>query len=291
MQSQVASQPPIFDRNAKGLGETPTDCYADALRKADGVKNMATITFGEALGDFGQLDSFFNEASFFFQYSNEVEYQINTDTDNYIFVLGTDLTLDGFRITGGHVDVVEFGVPGSSLIYMENVDWDASIGLQEGIPLVTTMFFRMLEKNDLMIGSSHVDLMQGSLGNDVLKGNDGNDQLDGGAGKDRLFGGKGDDVMRGDLGSDVMTGGRGSDTFMFFFLGESDDAARDVVRDFNDTGPIAQQDMIFMEQNRYDDMRTTQVGADVDLYIIGVGHLLLQNCLVANLGIDDFILV
>jgi len=206
-------------------------------------------------------------------------------------VLGTDLTLDGFRVTGGHVDVLDFGVPGSSLICMENLDWDASIGLQEGIPLVTTMFHRMLKKSDLMIGSSRADLMQTNRGNGVLRGNEGNDNLVGGAGKDRLFDGKGDDVMRGNFGSDVMTGGRGSDTFMFFFLGASDDAARDVVRDFKDTGPAAPQDMILMEQNRYDDMRTTQVGADVDLHIIGVGHLLLQDCVAANLRLDDFILV
>ena len=107
--------------------------------------------------------------------------------------------------------------------------------------------------NDSLYGGNGDDTLWGDEGNDELAGGAGNDELLGGSGNDALSGGDGRDIFTGGPGTDTLTGGSGRDTFDFNFTTESLSGLgiRDIITDFNGTGPSGDQiDLKGIDANR-----------------------------------------
>lgn len=80
--------------------------------------------------------------------------------------------------------------------------------------------FALVDRDDILIGTSATDTLTGQSGRDILRGLGGNDALIGAAGNDDLYGGDGgdtlnggdgDDRLYGELGNDNIAGGVGTD--------------------------------------------------------------------------------
>ncbi|MFN7228859.1 MAG: calcium-binding protein, partial [Synechococcaceae cyanobacterium] len=77
------------------------------------------------------------------------------------------------------------------------------------------------------------DLVKGSSGNDSFSGANGNDTLIGGSGNDVLNGGSGNDQLTGGVGIDTLTGGGGTNQFVFLSPTEGGDAITDFAAGVN----------------------------------------------------------
>lgn len=122
-------------------------------------------------------------------------------------------------------------------------------------------------------------------GNDTIVGNSLWDELFGFDGRDVLRGKGGDDYFYGGLGNDRLIGGAGADGFVF-----SGKFGTDVVVDFHDTGPAANQDVLWVSAASHAAMVAVQTGANVDLSFGGSNHVILKDYALANLGLEDFML-
>jgi Ca2+-binding RTX toxin-like protein len=77
-------------------------------------------------------------------------------------------------------------------------------------------------------------VLRGGAGSDTISGNSGNDNLGGGSGADTISGGSGRDTILGGSGADTLSGGAGPDLFRFTVVGDSPNASRDHITDFQD---------------------------------------------------------
>lgn len=75
-------------------------------------------------------------------------------------------------------------------------------------------------------------VFSGTASGETLTGTDSNDIINGFGGADAINGAAGDDVLIGGAGADTLTGGAGADTFRYLAASDSNDAGRDVIKDF-----------------------------------------------------------
>lgn len=85
---------------------------------------------------------------------------------------------------------------------------------QSGTPftIVRQITIAILDRDDIVEGTSGNDVLSGQPGRDLIYGYGGDDVIHGGSGDDLIEGGDGDDVIYGEGGSDQLYGGDGNDT-------------------------------------------------------------------------------
>ena len=97
------------------------------------------------------------------------------------------------------------------------------------------------------------------------------DRIDGGDGNDVITGSAGDDVIIGGTGRDVLNGGAGNDTY-HFSRGDGNDSVSDVEASPNS------DNIIFEPGINHDQLWFSQVGADLDVQVIGTSdHVVVNN--------------
>lgn len=146
-----------------------------------------------------------------------VDLQWTGDNPYSTVLLGSDITMNGTRITGGTIRMIA-GV---------HSDTDEAMFAIRDFAVSAVSFYRAMRTTDTaddravlaavfagdddFVLSSTADIAYGYGGNDTMRGNGGNDQLYGLAGADRLFGDGGNDNLFGGTGSDTIFGGAGND--------------------------------------------------------------------------------
>ena len=140
--------------------------------------------------------------------------------------------------------------------------------------------------NDYIDGGNLDDVLFGNNDNDTLYGGTGNDLLYGGQQDDILFGGDGNDRVAGEQGTDTLNGGSGADIFAF---GKS--FGIDTVTDFEDgIDKIEFSKKVFANLAAVTS-HMTQDGADVLITSTAGDVARIQNVLVSQLTVADFIFV
>jgi len=150
---------------------------------------------------------------------------------------------------------------GASLDYEAGATLNLNITATDGslVPFGTifTVQINVLDRDDVIEGTSADDTLNGAAGRDLLYGYDGNDLISAGDGNDYADGGAGDDRVLGGAGNDELLGGAGADR-----LGGGDGS--DVLRGgANDVGTF---DMLFGEAGN-----DTLYGGDGDDRLFGGG--------------------
>jgi Ca2+-binding RTX toxin-like protein len=140
---------------------------------------------------------------------------------------------------------------GSSLTVTEINDLVVQLGTDIGEQLVGSA------NDDRLSGLGGDDQLFGQGGHDTLSGGNGTDYLDGGSGNDELFGDAGNDTLRGNTGDDTLIGGSGNDSYLIY-SGDGHDTL-----DVSDGG----QDNLFLQDINFDQIRFTQDGDDLLLFI------------------------
>ena len=187
-----------------------------------------------------------------------VDLQWTGDNPYSTVLLGSDITMNGARITGGTVRMVaevhsdtdeamfairDFAVSAVSFYRaMRTADTadDRAVlaaifaGDDDFVLSGTADVAYGYGGNDTMRGNGGNDQIYGLTGADRLLGNDGNDLLVGGTGNDTLIGGDGNDRIVGQSGRDYLAGNAGRDAFIFNAISEtgSTRTTADVITDF-----------------------------------------------------------
>jgi Ca2+-binding RTX toxin-like protein len=230
---------------------------------------MARFTFGETLGDYGDVGDFVNGDALSIDTATSTNLTLLDPEGDGVTFTGTGLTYGLGGVTGGTITGLRcFDSADQSLITVENLSASAleiyftvaALGL--GAALVT-----LTSGRDTFIGSDNGDLLESGLGNDTIKGN-------GGA-----------DFLHGSKGNDVLTGGNGKDTFVFFAKD-----GRDRITDFKDSGAIS-DDMISISRKLYNSMVVTETLTGVELDFGAKGALVVDDWHAADVGRSDFLLV
>jgi Ca2+-binding RTX toxin-like protein len=140
---------------------------------------------------------------------------------------------------------------GSSLTVTEINDLVVQLGTDIGDQLIGSA------NDDRISGLGGDDQLFGQGGHDTLSGGNGSDYLDGGSGNDELFGDAGNDTLRGNAGDDTLIGGSGNDSYLIY-SGDGHDTL-----DVSDGG----QDNLFLQDINFDQIRFTQDGDDLLMFI------------------------
>lgn len=205
---------------------------------------MAKITYGSPLGNYGEIEDFYDgplQLQAGKSSNTNVIYKDTGADHNKISITGTGLEWTGDFITAGNITGVAFttkeGDPYLTIkggqYTVEEFNNAYSTG---GIAGVETL---LLRGADTITGSKISDTIHSGDKADVVHGGNGADSIDGGSGRDRLFGDAGKDYIFGGTGVDRMTGGAGSDHFHF-----SSGNGKDVITDFDAKGGGDNQDYL-----------------------------------------------
>ena len=133
-------------------------------------------------------------------------------------------------------------------------------------------------------GSARDDRLEGDDGGNHLLGLAGDDVLLGRSGDDTLQGGTGRDMLHGQAGSDVLLGGAGADVFVFV-----DGHGQDTIGDFAEDDVIDLRGISSL--NDFDDLSNGPAtdGSDGVWIDHGEGAILIENMVLANLDLTDFL--
>lgn len=186
---------------------------------------MAKVTFYSRLGQYGELDSFYNAGKIGLERAKDTIVIYNdSDGGEKIKIIGTDLSVNkAGLITSGTVTDVTFSSKSTApLLKVEDIDINAKI------------FAGVLKKEGVEAAYEFT-----LSGNDVFTGSLISDSIYGGAGKDTIKAGSGIDHVEGGKGNDRLTGGAQSDHFIF----DAGDG-KDTLTDFDAVGGALAQDYI-----------------------------------------------
>jgi Ca2+-binding RTX toxin-like protein len=225
---------------------------------------MATLTYGEALGNFGDPYVIMDLLHLTILTATSTSAAVEDGAGNGFTVEGTGFTYSATGLTGGMIESFDFyDATDAQLMTITGIGYDIQGAGFSLDPLEEAIGY-LLDGNDRVIGSSSRDLIAGGGGNDVMFGNGGGDYLIAMGGRDR------------------MTGGGGRDEFVFLA-----NRGRDKILDFADDN-LASDDLIAMTRHQYRNMTITQNGSDVLLQFGSRGELLIADATLADIGRDDF---
>ncbi len=246
-----------------------------------------SLNTGDAAGDIIQ---FTTEAIFGSRYADNL--QGNDQANNLRGGDGGDLILGGF----GN-DTLVGGAAGDDLGGGAGFDVVSYVG---GGAVRIALWNPVLHSGDAAGDNIRADVeaIEGSLFNDTLEGSAAANNLRGSNGSDRILGGGGNDTLSGDFGNDTLEGGFGddsligggaSDTFVYAAGGGAD-----VIADFLSGSSVIDTIRLTGLGPAFDSFAevvgaATQNGANV-VIAFGAGQsLTLQNTVLADLDVDDFI--
>lgn len=141
--------------------------------------------------------------------------------------------------------------------------------------------------NDRLFGASKEDTLYGGDGDDVIRAGYQPDYADGGAGDDFMVGGGGRDTLLGGEGNDTMEGNSNADLFIF-----EDGHGQDVILDFAATVDNEKLEFSALStMNSYAEVMAVSVqqGDHVMINTGGGNSILLENVLLADLDVNDFV--
>ena len=138
--------------------------------------------------------------------------------DRLVGGAGADL-LNG----GDGFDTADYGASAQGVL-IDFTNHQTSGGDAEGDTLVSIEKVIGSGQGDSLLGDGAANFFFGSSGNDRLYGRGGADYLDAGPNSDRIEGG---------VGGDDLIGGSGADEFAYTALGQSQNGAIDIIRDFS----------------------------------------------------------
>ncbi|MBC7737507.1 MAG: hypothetical protein H7245_09910, partial [Candidatus Saccharibacteria bacterium] len=200
---------------------------------------MATVLYGEAMGDFGDPYGIVNFPHLTILSATKTLATVEDGAGNGVIVQGIGFTYSATGLTAGRIE--SFGyydATNAPMLTITGIGYEIQGTGFSLDPLEEAIGQMLLGGNDRVIGSSHRDLIAGAAGNDVIFGNGGGDYLIAMAGRDR------------------MTGGGGSDEFVFMA-----NTGRDKILDFSDNG-VASDDLIAMSKDQYHNLTMMQQGSD-----------------------------
>lgn len=160
-----------------------------------------------------------------------VDLQWTGDNPYSTVLLGSDITMNGTRITGGTIRMIA-GV---------HSDTDEAMFAIRDFAVSAVSFYRAMRTTDTAddravlaaVFAGDDDFVLSSTA-DIAYGDGGNDNLFGGTGSDTIFGGAGNDRIAGQAGRDFLTGNYGRDVFVFNAISEtgSTRTTADIITDF-----------------------------------------------------------
>lgn len=142
---------------------------------------------------------------------------------------------------------------------------------------------------EVVEGSHFNDTLEGSAAANNFRGANGNDRLVGGGGSDTLSGGSGADTLEGGAGDDSLLGGAGDDRFVYASGGGAD-----VIADFDSGSSVVDVIRLVGFGAAFDSFAeviaaSSQQGAHVSIDFGAGNTLTLENIILGDLDVDDFI--